>query len=365
MFAKHGRPETLKEERNEVMTPDPNFDRIRTTLFCGQADRVPLAEVLIDEGAKEAFLGRDLNDLETDIAFYIEAGYDYISLGRRILGFPPVWPQARLDNYYEAQRTKGHGSMEGFIKSWDDYKNYPWPKKDDVDFRILDRAEKLLPKEMKVIRYLGPVFQMVWMLMGFEQFSYALADDPALVDAIYDAIWERVWWEVEDAAQREVVGAIWYLDDIAIKDRLMVSPAFLRKNLFPRLAMISEKCRARGIPLIYHTDGNITKVLQDIIDAGVNALHPIDITGMDIYHFKPLVAGRLCVIGNIDIDLLEQGTPEEVVSDTKKHLRLLGPGGGYIVSSSNSVVRTAKSANYRAMLATTRTFGRYPIVIDK
>ena len=185
-----------------MLTLDPNFDRIRTTLFGGQADRVPLAEVLIDEGAKEAFLGRDLNDLETDITFHLEAGYDYINLGRRILGFPPVWPQARLDNYYEAQRTKGHGSM--------------WPKKNDVDFRILDRAQRLLPKEMKVIRYLGPVFQMVWMLMGFERFSYALADDPDLVDAIYDAIWERVWWEVEDAVQREVVGAIWYLDDIAI-----------------------------------------------------------------------------------------------------------------------------------------------------
>ena len=52
------------------------------------------------------------------------------------------------------------------------------------------------------------------------------------------------------------------------------------------------------------------------------------------------------------------------MTDTKKHLRLLGPGGGYIVSSSNSVVRTAKPANYRAMVETTRGFGRYPIEID-
>jgi uroporphyrinogen decarboxylase len=343
------------------MNPDPNFERIRTALYCGQPDRVPLAEVTIDEEAKEEFLGKPLNDLVRDLEFFIKAGYDYVSLGRRMAGFPGVWDAARSDNYYEAQRPVGKGAMKGVIYDWNDFGSYPWMKREDLDFRILDEAERILPPEMKVIRYLGPVFQMTWLLMGFEQFSYKLAEDPQLVEAILEKVSEIVQWEFDDAIQRDVVGAIWFVDDIAIKDRLMISPDFLRKHLFPRMKIMGERCRERGIPLIYHTDGDIRKVLRDIIDVGVNALHPIDPTGMDIYEMKSAVAGKLCVIGNIDVDLLHRGTAEEVAQDTKRHLKLLGPGGGYVVSSSNSIVRTMKPENYKAMLETTRKYGKYPI----
>ena len=118
------------------MNPDPNFDRVRTALYCGQPDRVPLAEVTIDEEAKEAFLGKPLNDLATDLEFFIEAGYDYVSLGRRMAGFPGVWDAARSDNYYEAQRPVGKGAMKGVIYDWDDFRTYPWMKHGDLDFRI-------------------------------------------------------------------------------------------------------------------------------------------------------------------------------------------------------------------------------------
>ncbi|MFC1798817.1 uroporphyrinogen decarboxylase family protein [Thermodesulfobacteriota bacterium] len=199
--------------------------------------------------------------------------------------------------------------------------------------------------------------------MGFEQFSIKLAEDPALVRAIWEKVAEIVHAEFQDAIQRDVVGAIWYVDDIAIKDRLMASPTLLREELFPRLKLIADGCQTRGIPLIYHTDGNVMRVLDDIIGLGINALHPIDPTGMDIYGFKPKVEGKLSVIGNIDIDILTLGTPQEVVADTKKHIRKLAPGGGYVVSSSNSVVRSFKPENYSAMLETVRKYGIYPINI--
>ncbi len=253
--------------------------------------------------------------------------------------------------------------MKGSMTDWDDFRDYPWMKKGDLDFRIFDEAEKLLPKEMKVLRYIGPVFQLTWLFMGFEPFSYKLADDPKLVDAIFERIAEIVWWEFEDAIERDVVGAIWYLDDIAIKDRLMVSPGFLRNNLFPFMKRMGDRCKERGIPFLYHTDGDISSVLDDIIEVGVNALHPIDPTGMDIYQFTEKVEGKLCLVGNIDVDMLQRGTPEQVVEDTKKHLRLLGPRGGYVVSSSNSIVRTVKLENYQAMLETIQKYGKYPIHI--
>jgi uroporphyrinogen decarboxylase len=344
-----------------LRTPDPSFSRLVTALERGWPDRVPMFEVTIDEEAKEAFLGKPLNDLETDLEFYLKAGYDYISLGRRIAGFPGIWQPARRDNYYDAQRSVGKGAMKGPVKDWDDFKAYNWPKPEDLDFRILDDVVPILPQGMKVVRYMGPVFQMVWMLMGFENFCLKLYTDPGLVDAVFEKIWEVVRAEVDDAVERDVIGAIEYGDDIAIKSGLMVSPEFLEDKLWPKMDYIARACRKRGIPLIYHTDGDVGQVVERIIDLGVDALHPIDPTGMDIYDLKPRVEGRLCVIGNIDVDLLTVGRPDEVVEDTKEHLRRLAPGGGYVVSTSNSVTRNMKPENYRAMLDTVLTYGRYPI----
>jgi len=358
----------LKTNYTNVMhlahQPDPSFERLRKTLYCGQADRVPLAEIVIDGHAKEAFLGKPVCDLATDVAFHIQAGYDYIILGRRIAGFPPIWNAARFDNYYEIQSQVGHWRNEGVINDWRDFKNYPWMKPGDLDFRILDQAERRVPEGLKVIRYLGQVFQMGWMLMGFETFCFKLADDPGLVEAVLDKVFEVVYHEFEDALQRDSVGAIWFGDDIAIKDRLMVSPEVLERLFFPKLRIFGEGCRKKGIPLIYHSDGDVGQVLENIVDAGVSALHPIDPTGMDIYEIKKRVAGRLCIIGNIDVDLLLRGTPQEVEEDTNQHLRGLGPGGGYVLGSSNSIPGTAKPENYRAMLGTTLKNGVYPIYID-
>ena len=341
--------------------PDPNFGRLKTALMSSVPDRVPLAEITIDEGAKEAFLNRTVNDLETDIEFYLRAGYDFIILGRRVAGYPPVWPAAKLENYYDVQRAVAHGSMKGIINSRDDYENYPWIKPEMLDFRIFDKAEGFLPPSMKVIRYVGPVFQMVWMLMGFEHMVYALADDPGLVDAIMDRLFEIVHFEVKDALQRDIVGAIWYGDDIAIKDRLMMSPDFLRQHFFPKLAQLGTMCRERGVPFLYHTDGDVSKVLPDIIDAGVAALHPIDPSAMDIYKVKQQLAGKLCVIGNVDVHLLLTGKPDEVAAETEKQIRRLAPGGGYVLGSGNSIPRTVPPENYKAFLETARRVGTYPI----
>ncbi len=339
----------------------PSFARLETALRCGVPDRVPLAEITIDEGAKEAYLGRPVNDLETDIEFYARAGYDYITLGRRLAGFPPVWPAASLENYYEVQRATAHGRMGGTIATREDYRRYPWMRPEELDLRILERSEALLPRGMKVIRYVSPVFQLAWMLMGFENLSYALADDPGLVEAVIDRIFEVVYREVEDAVGRDVVGAVWFGDDIAIKDRLMVSAAFLRRCFFPKLRLIGKLCRARGVPLLYHTDGDVTEVLPDIMDAGVSALHPIDPTAMDIVALKSQVRGRLCVIGNVDVALLLTGRPEEVAAETSRQIGLLAPGGGYVLGSGNSIPRSIPTANYRAMLETARREGVYPI----
>jgi len=344
---------------------DPNFERLRTAALGGCPDRVPLSEVLVDHEIKEAFLGRPVRDVEADLHFCIEAGYDYLILGRRLVGLPPFWDRATLETYYDVQVQRPpspHGS--GVISGWSDFHDYPWMDKSDLDFRILDEAEKCLPESMKVVRYIGPVFQAVWMLMGFETFSFALRDASDLIEAMFEKMRELVLAEFYDAIERDSVGAIWFLDDVGFKSGLMVKPSVLREYQFPIIREMGAECRKRGLPLMYHTDGDVEEIIPELIDLGVCGLHPLEQVSVDIYEMKRKYTNQLCLVGNIDLaSVLATGSVQDVVEDTKEHLRRLAPGGAYCLGSSNSVTQDVPLENYRAMIDTVLEFGTYPIRI--
>jgi uroporphyrinogen decarboxylase len=83
---------------------------------------------------------------------------------------------------------------------------------------------------------------------------------------------------------------------------------------------------------------------------------------MDLAEVKAKYGHRIAVKGNVDCaHLMSFGTPEEVVEATKEALRKGAPGGGYILSSSNSIHSAVKPENYQALLETLRTYGNYPI----
>jgi uroporphyrinogen decarboxylase len=99
--------------------------------------------------------------------------------------------------------------------------------------------------------------------------------------------------------------------------------------------------------------------MDDLIDLGLDALHPIDPTAMDIVEVKRRWGNRLCLFGNVDLELLRSGSPEEVRAKARDLLRLLAPGGGYGIGSGNSVPAWARLENYNAMREAALEFGRY------
>ena len=117
-----------------------------------------------------------------------------------------------------------------------------------------------------------------------------------------------------------------------------------------------------GHPFIYHGCGNLLPVLDDLVEMGIDALHPIEPKAMNIYEIKPRLYGRVAIIGNVDVgEVLTQGTPETVEADVEEHIRLLAPGGGYAIGSSNSISYYVPADNYRAFLTAIRKHGQYPI----
>ena len=105
-------------------------------------------------------------------------------------------------------------------------------------------------------------------------------------------------------------------------------------------------------------------MIDDLIGVGIDALHPIDPTCMDIFEVKKKYGDRLTLIGNVSNELLMQGTPEQVAERTKELIKVMAPGGGYMLSSGNSVPDWATITNYKAMLAAAAKYSTYPININ-
>jgi len=103
-----------------------------------------------------------------------------------------------------------------------------------------------------------------------------------------------------------------------------------------------------------------------IIDSGIDCLDPIDpVAGMNLGEIKRKYGERICIKGNVDCaNTLTLHGVEETIGETKKCIETAGPGGGYILSSSNTIHASVKPENYTAMLDTWKKYRNYPISID-
>jgi len=128
----------------------------------------------------------------------------------------------------------------------------------------------------------------------------------------------------------------------------------------PRCKRVAEKIT---IPWIWHTDGNVAPLLEDFISLGIAGLHPIEKGAMDIRRIKTEYGSRVCLLGNVDLNLLGAGTPEEVDREVRELIRDVAPGGGYIVTSGNSLAGYLKKENALALSQAVGKYGRYPIAL--
>jgi len=356
-----------------MLPRQPDFENLRRTLLRqGHAPRVPLLEFGIDHDIKNAFLGRPVETLQDEVDFWYEAGYDHvpIQVGLRTMFWPgysvcekavdrgaQTGPElfskshTHYTLYQEGDRDMNWAQEgRGVITSLEDFCRFPWPDPDHMDLWAFQEIRRLLPPGMRVIAVMGYIFTSCWWLMGMETFCVALFEQPELIRRMYDRIWRIQSRVLERVLACDVVGAVHHPDDMAYADGMIVSPKHLREFVFPWYRWCGGLVRDHGLPYIFHSDGRLYPILEDILACGFNALNPIEPKAMDIVDLKRRFGDRLCLIGNIDLGYtLTRGTPEEVDAEVRERIRVVGEGGGYCVATSNSVTAYVPLANFNAM----------------
>ena len=365
----------------------PSFDNFRLTILRrAEPAYVPIVEFGVDYDVKCAFLGKPVRTLEDEVEFWFQAGYDYVPLqtGIRTLFWPGYTASEKVADRgreTEAQlhrRTQTKYTLyrdevremdwapegKGAITNMEEFERFPWPDPDQMDLSVFEEVKQYLRPGMKVIAYLGYVFTSAWWLMGMETFCIALREQPELIQRLYDRIWSIQSRVLLRVLKCDAVGAVLHADDLAYSTALMVSPRHYREYVFPWYRWCGGVVRDHNLLCIFHSDGRLFPVLDDIVGCGFNALHPIEPKAMDIAEVKKKVGDKLCLLGNIDLGYtLSLGTPQEVEEEVKEKIRTAGAGGGYCVGSSNSVTAYVPLANYNAMREAAFKYGTYPLSV--
>ncbi|MBI3979166.1 MAG: hypothetical protein HY331_13360 [Chloroflexi bacterium] len=384
--------QTHQQASSITLSPDFEGRFKKAILRQGEPDRVPLGDYGVDVPVKREFLRRELGHdvtvlrspharglaetvklpLDLEVEFWYRAGFDFVPLSAGIQtktqtmeGVATV-VRAKYAAFGDEEQERGWANEgEGIITNWREFESFPWPDPNEFDFSTFEEVKQHLRPGMKVVMTLGKLFTGVWWLMGFDAFARATRKDPDLVKAMYEKVGTAQMQILDIVTRFDSVGAVVHSDDLAYAEGLMVRPQHFREHFFPWLKTAVDLCHSRGLPVIVHSDGDIRKVLDDIVACGVDALNPIEPKAMDIVWLKQTYGDRLGLIGNIDLAYtLTQGTPEEVEAEVKLRIQQLAPGGGYACGSANSIPEYVPFENFLAMREAIFKYGKYPIRMD-
>jgi uroporphyrinogen decarboxylase len=150
----------------------------------------------------------------------------------------------------------------------------------------------------------------------------------------------------------ERIDMVYYYDDLATMDSLLMSADMWRRTIKPRQEQLTQTALDCGKPIMYHCDGAIFPLIPDLVDMGVSLLNPIqtDARGMDPRVLKESFGRQLSFHGGVNItQLLPKGTTEEVKAEVRRLADILGEEGGYVLAPSHHIQADSRVENVLAM----------------
>ena len=372
-------PESVQRALDAKGDRKNDFQRLKTTLELKEADCVPAFEMSIEPEIKELFMGRPLNGHADEMQFFQQAGYDAYPVALTVVSVHHKRRETERTEQVEVSSTKTRvykAELEayterywaemhkGVVTNREEFEAFDWPDPDNLDFSVLDEVAPLLPEGMKISVIIGKVFTGVWFMMGLETFMFACIDDPEFVEMMYDKIVPLQLRAMEAAMAHPSVGMSFHADDLSGKNGPLVHPDHYNQYVFPCYKKMADMAKAADKPMVYHTDGKIDMVIEELLATGIDGWHPVEKQAHDINEIKAKYGQRIALLGNIDLQYtLTKGTPEEVDQEVRTRIKDLGPGGGYCVSSGNSIPEYVPIENYAAMLEATYKYGTYPLTL--
>ena len=382
-------------------------ERAKLAFAHEEADRVPLFELTIDNPTAAYVLGRDtlcgfgglargVKQNEALISGKIQAYHqqrttDQIELWKALdldvfpdcmpVPASPLIPDQITPDTWRFEQPNGGWSVCRYVSESDTYDQVDShlrkggltalealtaeleasePSLDNWDFSHAERILSELGEDRMILGAADVEIGSTW--DWAETFLIGLVEAPGLIERYLDARLKQALILGEAMLKRGVDGLHGGYDWASGAGPIF-SPRHFRKFVFPRLKQITDLCHRYGGVYVKHTDGNVNALLDDMIAAGVDGFQAIEPrAGMDIAAIKQQYGDRLTLIGNVDCSTVLVDGPVEAVREATIHvIQSAARGGGFLLSTSNSVHPGVKPEYYLAMLETAHEVGSYPI----
>ncbi|MCK5366788.1 MAG: hypothetical protein KAR22_27615 [Gammaproteobacteria bacterium] len=243
--------------------------------------------------------------------------------------------------------------------------DWPDPRNPGLAVGVRERVQEIKRSgDYAVCLYLpGGVIHRGYAMRGFESYLKDLYKNPQALVRLMDKLcdfWVGTAETVIEAAGPENVDVVWFGEDLGTQDGCMFDPdGVYAKLIKPRHRRMVEtvKSLTNGARVCFHCCGSAYYFIDHLIDIGVDILNPVQVTAknMEAERLKGEFGDRIAFWGGINTQqVLPFGTPDEVATETRRIMDILGKGGGYILNSVHNIQSEVPPENVVAMFETGR-----------
>lgn len=233
-------------------------------------------------------------------------------------------------------------------------KGYTWPAAEDLaDWNKLRKNYEAAEDSYRLCGMAYGLFERSWELRGIEDLLIDMIDNPDFVDELMGA-YADLAMRVIDLIVDNIPcdGIIGGGDDCDQRGPIMGIERW-RRFIKPRMAKVVSHVHDQGKPYVAHMCGNFMPEVDDLIEIGVDGFESLQAEALDVYELKNRVQGKVWLIGGLGVQsTMHFGTPDEVKFETKRLIRELGKGGGYVLATSKPLMEDVPVENMAAFVET-------------
>jgi len=333
----------------------PDYTQLIDAAYNREAKRLPLYEHGFDSSVVEKIINKPVVALlKGSYADKVEAQKRICECGIQ-LGYDCI-PFERCMTPLVQNGAALMGHAPSLIETMDDLDAFPWDKKCAEYIRLFDEdfcsLRDALPEGMKAVGGIGNgVFELIQDFVPFQQLAFLQVDEPE----VYEKLWVKIGdlmvelWTWLLKTHIDSFAICRFGDDLGFRSSTLIQPNEIRKHIIPQYKRVIDLVHAHRQPFLLHSCGRIYDVMDDLINAGIDAKHSNE-DAIDPFNiWTDRYGDRIGNFGGIEMNIMTLNTPDEVKAYIRKLLPKIEGHGGIAIGTGNQISSYTEPANWIAM----------------
>lgn len=341
----------------------PDYRNIVDAAFNREAKRLPLYEHNVDARKIGEIIGKDFAGLYEGDERDIEEFFSYYCGFFKDYGYDVVTFEGCIGEVMPGSGALGNSRIVPVIQTREDFDKYPWEEIPDLYFKrygkYFSALRKQMPEGMKAIGGVGNgIFECVQDVTGYQNLCLLMYDDEDMFAELFQKvgetnlkIWQRFMKEYGD-----IYCVLRFGDDMGYKSNTLLSADTLREFVIPGYRPIINLVHRYKKPFLLHSCGKIFSIMDDLIEAGINAKHSNEDQIAPFPEWVEKYGDRIGNFGGLDVDAVCQMDKKTLQEYTLDVIRRVDHHGGIAIGTGNSIPAYVPAEGYTNMIEIVREY---------